>query len=114
MLSAGCLQLFAVSQSVPGPQSVKLGPAAVVRMVTLMRTPGKWAMPFGEISKWRVIATAWMRRSTNPCSQNSRSMSHSSQKAMSFMMTYSAVHWIQIKPEALQPGCCTEHPVMPL
>ena len=57
MLSAGCLQLFAVSQSVPGPQSVKLGPAAVVRIVTLAH-PGKWAMPFGEISKWRVIATA--------------------------------------------------------
>ncbi len=30
MLSAGCLQLFAVSQSVPGPQSVKLGHCAVL------------------------------------------------------------------------------------
>ena len=39
MLSAGCLQLFAVSQSFPGPRSVKLGPAAVVLIVTLMRTP---------------------------------------------------------------------------
>jgi hypothetical protein len=39
MFSAGCLQLFAVSQSFPGPRSVKLGPAAVVRIVTLMRTP---------------------------------------------------------------------------
>ena len=39
MLSAGCLQLMPVSQSFPGPRSVKLGPAAVVQIVTLMRTP---------------------------------------------------------------------------
>jgi len=44
-------------------------------------------MPFGEISSSPAAAVAALRLSLSPCSQNSRSISHSSQSAMHIMMT---------------------------